>query len=83
MKSPIFNSEKISKEIDYISSHFYELIESKEEELYKLDVNALYHILDNEKLQLKDEDQLLNMINCFYSKNQEYRILYETVNFKM
>lgn len=47
----------------------------------KLSVNILYRVTSNEKLKLKDEDQLLNFINCLYQKDSKYKILYENVIF--
>ena len=71
-----------SEEIEFISSHFSEICEEKEEELTKLLIDTLYLILTNDKLQLKNEDQLLKFINELYSKDEEYSILYETVLFE-
>ena len=76
-----FFSSQIAAEIEFISSHFNELCETKEEEFYKLDFDALFQIINSPKLLLKSEDQLLNFLNRMYSNNSMYSIFYETVFF--
>ena len=86
----VFNLIKLSKisdifqsaEIDFITSHFYELCSSHEEELLKIPVDTLYNIFSSNKLKIDSEDQLLNFINKLYSKDVNYSILYETVLFE-
>ena len=80
-KFPIFYCNHISREIDFTSSHFFELCENQEEEMRKLTIDTLIKIVSNDQLRLKSEDQLLKFINQFYSNNSEYTILYETVLF--
>ena len=74
-------SENINKEIDFISSHFYEINESNIEEISKLRLSTIEKIISNKRLQLKDENQLLSIINRLYSKEIKYSILYEYVCF--
>ena len=76
-----YYSSLLSKEIDFISSHFHELCEHKEEEFLSLSFDTIFRIINNKKLRLKTEDQLLKFINAMYSENSEYSILYETVLF--
>lgn len=76
-----FFSSQIASEIEFISSHFNELCETKEEEFYKLDFDTLFQIISSPKLLLKSEDQLLNFLNRMYSNNSMYSIFYETVFF--
>lgn len=80
--SKFFDDNYQSIEIDFISSHFYELCESHEEELLEIPVDILFNILNNRKLKITSEDQLLYFINKLYSKNVNYSILYETVLFE-
>ncbi|KAK8844509.1 hypothetical protein M9Y10_024374 [Tritrichomonas musculus] len=82
LKYPLFYTQKVQQEIDFISSHFYELIENQKEEIKKLDVYTLKRILENDHLQLNDEDQLLKFINSIYANDNKYSFLYETVIFK-
>lgn len=74
-------SENIIKDIDFISSHFYEFNESCIEEIRKLQLPTIEKIISNKKIQLKDEDQLLSIINRLYSKDIKYSILYEYIYF--
>lgn len=76
-----FSTKQLEKEIDFISSHFYEICESKEDELVALKESTLFQVITNQNLQLKDEDQLLNFVNKFYSKDSNCSIMYESVIF--
>lgn len=80
--SKFFDDNFLSIEIDFISSHFYELCDSHEEELFEIHADTLFNILNNRKLKITSEDQLLHFINKLYSKNVNYSILYETVLFE-
>ena len=80
-KYDIFYSKQISEEIDFISSHFFELIENHEKELKELSIDILIDILNNQNLQLCDEDQLIKFINKLNSKSCDYSQLYEFVIF--
>lgn len=81
-KSPLYNSNRFQEEIDFISSHLYELIEECKEELISLSIDKLVTVISNSKVQLNSENQLLEFINELYSQNSEYSILYETVHFE-
>ena len=76
-----FYSKRLLEEIDFISSNFNSLCETKFEELTKLDSKTLCAIFNNEKLQIKDEDQLLNFCNVLYSKSKTNSFFYEFVIF--
>lgn len=52
------------KKIDFISSHFYEL---DKKEIKKLEPNIIIDIISNDKLQIEDEDSLLNFILDVYT----------------
>ena len=77
-----FYSKRLKDEIDFISSHFYEIKERMEKEIFKLKSDIIYKIFANPKLQLETEDQLLAFINEIYSKESTFSILYETVIFE-
>lgn len=72
-------NEIYAKEIDFISEHFYEM--DINENFLNLSIDTINLIISNSKLQLETEGQLLNAINYLYSKNQQFSILYEYVNF--
>lgn len=75
-------SQQFSDEIDFISSHFFEINEKQEKELQKLKDDTIDRIIGNRKLQLKSEDQLLSFINQLYIVNTSFSHLYEYVQFK-
>lgn len=80
-KYDIFHSKLLQKEIDFLSSHFFLINEEQERELAKITISTLEMIINNPKLQLKSEDQLITIINKLYSGNSKYSILYEFVDF--
>lgn len=84
-KYPHFFADKINEEIDFISSHFYELFDTvdQNQKLQDLNIDIVEQIIDNPKLKLKSENQLLSVINKLYSEDSEYSILYEYVDFKV
>lgn len=83
-KIPDFFSEQIDDEIDFLSSHFDELFEYSEQyqKLQLLNLDIIERIINNPKLRLVDEDQLLAVINYLYSIDSTFSILYEYVEFK-
>lgn len=76
-----FYSKELVDDIDFISTHFYELCITRKDDLVKLPFDVLLNIVNNNSLQLTDEDQLLHFINELYSKNTDCSIMYETVFF--
>lgn len=76
-----FYSKSFQDEMDFISLHFFELIETNKEEIKALDMNTLLSIINSDKLQLRSEDQLLMFINELYSIDSKYSILFESVEF--
>ena len=68
--------KQVEFEIEFISTHFYEIVDKYEEELLSLDDPILSLIVSNPKLCLKNEDQLLNFINQLYNKDPEFSNLY-------
>lgn len=69
-------SSKRDDAINYLSSHFFELNEEQKEEIMKIDFELIEKVLNNEKLQINDEDQLLRFINSLYLKDKKYSNLY-------
>lgn len=69
------------EEIEYVSSHFFEICEESEEEMKSLRETTLNKILRSRNLHLKDEDQLLNFLNTLYGIDTNNSSLYETVIF--
>ncbi|KAK8899377.1 hypothetical protein M9Y10_001692 [Tritrichomonas musculus] len=79
--SHFFYSKYISGEIEFISSHFFEIVETHQEEMMNLPLEILERILMSDKLRLKSEDQLLNFLNNLYKNSNMYSNLYEYVQF--
>ncbi|KAK8876163.1 hypothetical protein M9Y10_006352 [Tritrichomonas musculus] len=79
--SPIYD-EKISQEIQQVSTEFYKLYEREKEELKKLNKNIIEDIISSPSLQLETEDQLIDLINNMYKIDQSYCDLYKYVEFK-
>ena len=75
-------SKSLTQEIDFLSSHFYELDESKREQLKGLPLWMIEKVINNPKLRLFEEDQLLTFINDLYLKKSDYSFLYEFVIFQ-
>lgn len=80
-KSKIFFSKQLKQEIEFISTHFFELKEEQEEKLMKFNISTIEQIFMNDHFQLKNEDQLLNFINKLYMQNHQMSILYGYVIF--
>ena len=80
-KHPIFYSQSLHKEIEFISSHFYEINEELEKDLHNLQNLTIEKIIANDHIQLKSEDQLLKVINGLYSENSSNSYLYSYVDF--
>ena len=70
--------EFIQTEIDFISSHFYEI---DQKEIEKLDLDYIEEIIKSDKLVIEDEDSLIKFINDIYSKNSNCGYLYSYINF--
>ena len=77
-----FYKKRFQEEIEFISSHFFEICEKHFEELKSLKFDTLERIISSEKLVLTDENQLLHFVNVLYSENREFTSLYETVYFE-
>lgn len=84
-KTSFFYSQEISKEIDFISSHFFEICEKNEQKLKRLSFDCLSKILSHKNLRLKNEDQLLKFIISicieFSNDSSQYSELYSNVLF--
>lgn len=75
---------QIEKEINFISSHFFDLCKNNFNELKSLEFDILLEIISNDNLKLINEDQLLQFINQLYidNENQEISLLYNFIQFK-
>lgn len=71
----------MSSEIDFLSSHFYEMKENQLNELIQLSTETIEKVINNKNLVLKNEDQLLSFINKLYSKSRHNSNFYEYVYF--
>lgn len=81
-KCSFFFIKQFEQEINFISSHFYELCETLINEYSTLKIDTLIKIIDNDQLQLESEDQLLSFVNKLnYNDSNLYSILYDFVNF--
>lgn len=74
-------SNSIQKEIEFIASNFFNIDEDQEEELMSLKMKTLEDILENPKIQLESEDQLISFINKLYLRDSNFSHFYEYVNF--
>lgn len=81
LNSKAFKNFEISKEIEFISNHFYDIIEQKEDELIKVNTSILELILLNDDLKLKSEDQLVKFIMKLTKIDEENSVLYDYVDF--
>lgn len=75
-------SKRLSAEIDFISSQFYEICETKKEEIKSLSIDTVERIINNKKLELDSEDQLLHFVNELFLTDSKYSILYEYIQFE-
>lgn len=80
-KSGNFYSKQMTKEIEYISSHFFELTETQEDKISRFEITTIERIIENCQLRLKDENQLLNFVNRLYSIDRKYFNFYEFICF--
>lgn len=76
-----FYSKLIEKDINFISSHFYQIDEDQTKVIENLKLETIEKIIKNPNLRLESEDQLLTILNHLYQKNSIYSILYENINF--
>ena len=74
-------STRFEEEVDFLSSHMYEVSETRYEEIETLSTDTIESVINNSKLQLESEDQLLCLVNFLYSKSRENSNLYEFVDF--
>lgn len=80
-KCSVFYKDLLQGEIDFLSSHFYEIAENQKEKLKALNFETIQRIVENENLVLKSEDQLLSFVNELNALNSDFSILYGYVNF--
>ena len=80
-KSLFFYSTELSKEIDFFSEHFSKIEKEKNDQISNISLDTIFKIINNEKLELESEDELLFFINKLYEFDNKFSILYETVCF--
>ena len=81
-KYPLFYHQRLAKEIEYLRSHLYEIDTKLYDSFKGITRSTLEQIFSNDtELRLKDEDQLIEIINHLYASNKEYSNMYEYVNF--
>ena len=78
-----FYKEYFNEELEFISSHFYELNEDQEQRLRELRIDTIDQIVSRSDLKLRDENQLLNILNELYQSDSSYANLYKYVFFPL
>lgn len=81
-KSEFFYLKYFEKEVEFVSSHFHEVLTKNKEKLQSLSFNTLFRMINSEILHLEDEDELLEFINELCLKNEKFSELYEFVYFE-
>lgn len=76
-----FYSKQIQEETDFISFNFFKLNENQTNLVKKFSKNIIEKIINNPKLRIQSEDQILSFINDLYSKDQTFSELYNFVLF--
>lgn len=83
---PQFYKKELESEINFFSSHFFELkekvIQKIKGEKFDLNEELIELIINNCHLVLDSENDLLEVINQLYLKNKNYSNLYEFVDFE-
>lgn len=81
-KSSFLYSKYNDQILYFISSHFYEIYQTYQEELINLPEADIRKILEYKNLRVESEDQLLDFINQLYYNDRDLSYLYEYVQFK-
>ena len=76
-----FYASNLTREIEYLSRHMFEMKEKHKEHFLNLSSATIERVISNDHLQIESEDQLLNLIDRLYIKNNEFSKLYEFVFF--
>jgi hypothetical protein len=71
-------SEKADSEIEFCSSHFYEL---NWDEFDRLPIEILQAILSHQLLKLKDEDSLFALVGRAVARDARFAVLFENGSF--
>ena len=77
-----FYEKQLGAEISFVSSHLYELLETKENDLKKVGSLNLSLILSDDQIQLKSEDQLLKFCSDAYEADRDFGFVFEFVKFE-
>lgn len=78
LKSKKYENRSYEKEINFISSHFYEIDENS---LLNLEYDDLSLILSNDSIQPQSEDSLFDFICLLFKQDESYFGLFENVEF--
>lgn len=81
-KLPLMHKTNLVNEVDFLSEHFYELRQDQITELCNLHEESIENIINNDKLTLDTEDQLLKFIFKLCLKNSKFSKFHENVYFK-
>ena len=80
-KYSILYEDDLENDINYISSHFYDLCSNNSDNIAKLSSITIEKIIKNSNLHLESEDQLLYFIINLYTDDIQYANLFECVDF--
>ncbi|KAK8838963.1 hypothetical protein M9Y10_032423 [Tritrichomonas musculus] len=80
-KSNFFYYSELLREIDFVSEHFSDIQNRFSRELSELSFETLDKILNNKKLRVDNEDQVLEFVNQLYSNDSKYSEFYKYVLF--
>lgn len=81
LKFTHFYSNQITIEIDTISENFYRTSAEDKERICTLGFKTISRIINNSKLQIESEDDVVEMINKLYNENSKFVQLYSYVLF--
>lgn len=84
-KHPQLLSKQLERDIEFFASHFNEikdeLLKQIEEKHFEIEEFVIENILNDPKLQLNNEDELLDFVNKLYKHDSKYSELYKYVDF--
>lgn len=84
-KHPQLLSKQLERDIEFFASHFNEikdeLLKQIEEKHFEIEEFVIENILNDPKLQLNNEDELLDFFNKLYKLDSKYSELYKYVDF--
>ena len=78
-ENKLFYSKQYSEEVDFLSANFSILLNQQKEKLLTVSKYSLENIINNDKLTLQSEDELVSFINELYTRDRNHNFLYEYV----